>query len=221
MRAILLGGLLCAAASGQVCGANDLSGGYGFQLAGTTTISGTPTPMAAIGRLVFETEGRISGTSSVNFNRLFHGNPVTGTYNFQANWAIAFELQDDSGAWQHFRGELTPGGARGEFHQTDLGTGGHGVLRKLPDSCSAATLNGKYSVRLDSQRTVTVADGNGKLSWSSGDVSNSGSYEVDSDCFVQLNFGGSWRGILVDAGKTLLAVQTDPGKVAVPTFTAQ
>ena len=101
---ILLGGLLCAAASGQVCGANDLSGGYGFQLAGTTTISGAPTPMAAIGRLAFETEGRISGTSSVNFNGLFLGNPVTGTYTFQTNCAIAFELQDDSGAWQHFQG---------------------------------------------------------------------------------------------------------------------
>jgi hypothetical protein len=221
MRELLLAVFFCAVAPGQVCGGNDLSGGYGFQLSGTTTISGTPTPMAAIGRLVFETGGHISGTSSVNFNGLFLGNPVTGIYTSGTRCAFTFDLQDDSGGWQHFRGTLIPGGQRAEFHQTDLGTGGRGVLQKLPETCSASLFQGRYAVRLASQKTVTNADGNGNLSWSGDDGANTGSYEVDSDCFVKMNFGVPLRGILVDGGKTVLAVQTDPARVATATFTAQ
>ena len=134
--------------------------------------------------------------------------------------SLTFELQDDSGAWQHFRGAVQPGGARASFHQTDPGTGGRGVLQKLPDACSAASFRGKFAVTIGSQKTVTVADGNGNLS-STGEATNSGTYTVDSDCFVQLNFGVQLRGVLVNGGKTVLAVQTDPGKVSTATFTAQ
>ncbi len=221
MRVILWTALLSATASAQVCGGNDLSGGYGFQLSGSTSIAGLPKPMAAIGRLLFETGGHVSGYSSVNFDGLFLGNPVTGNYTFQTDCSVTFDLQDDSGAWQHFRGAMRPGGARAEFHQTDPGAGGRGVLEKLPDACSAASLQGKFSVTIGARKTVTAADGNGGLSWSSDDAANSGTYRVDADCFVQLNFGVQLRGILVNGGKTVLAVQTDPGKVAVATFTAQ
>jgi len=176
--------------------------------------------MAAIGRVVLESGGHINGTSSVNFGGLFLGNPVTGNYTFQTDCSLTFELQDDSGAWQHFRGTLEPGGARGSFHQTDPGTGGRGVLQKLPDACTAASLHGKFAVTIGSQKTVTVADGNGNLS-STGETTNSGTYTVDSDCFMQLNFGVQLRGILVNGGRTVLAVQTDPGKVSIATFTAQ
>jgi hypothetical protein len=220
MRALLLALFLSAAASAQVCGGNDLSGAYGFQLSGTTSIAGLPKPMAAIGRVVFEAGGHIVGTSTVNFGGLFLGNPVTGIYTFQTDCNLTFELQDDSGAWQHFRGVVQPGGGRASFHQTDPGTGGRGVLEKLPDACSAAAFRGRFAVTIGSQKTVTVADGNGNLS-STGEATNSGSYSVDSDCFVQLNFGVQLRGVLVNGGKTVLAVQTDPGKVSTATFTAQ
>ena len=177
--------------------------------------------MAVIGRVVFEAGGHINGYSSVNFGGLFLGNPVTGNYAFNTDCSLTFELQDDSGAWQHFRGTLQSGGARATFHQTDPGTGGRGILQKLPDACSAATFRGTFTVTLGSQKTTTVADGNGNLSWTSGDATNTGTYTVDSDCFVQLNFGMQLRGVLVNGGKTVLAVQTDPGKVSTATFTAQ
>ena len=221
MRGLLLAVFLSASASGQVCGANDLTGSYGFQLSGSNTISGASKPSAAIGRLNFESNGVISGTASVNFNGLFLGNPVTGKYTFTTACAIAFELQDTSGGWQHFQGTLRTGGARGEFHQTDEGTGGHGVLRKLADACGPETLHGEYAVMLGSRKTVTNADGNGGLSWTSDGATNSGTYTVDSDCFVEVNFGLKLRGVLVDDGRTVLAVQTDPGKVSTATFTAQ
>src|SRR5438270_3669625 len=220
MRALLLAALLSAAASAQVCGGNDLSGAYGFQLSGSTSIAGLPKPMAAIGRVIFESGGHINGTSSVNFGGLFLGNPVTGNYTFQTDCSLTFELQDDSGAWQHFRGTLEPGGARGSFHQTDPGTGGRGVFQKLSDACTAGSFRGRFAVTIGSHKTVTVADGNGNLS-STGETTNSGTYTVDSDCFVQLNFGVQLRGVLVNGGKTVLAVQTDPGKVSIATFTAQ
>jgi hypothetical protein len=221
MRALILAALLSAAASAQVCGGNDLSGGYGFQLSGSTTIAGLPKPMAAIGRVVFEAGGQISGYSSVNFGGLFLGNPVTGNYTFKTDCSMTFDLRDDSGGWQHFQGAVTTGGGRASFHQTDPGTGGRGVLQRLPDSCGVASFRGKFAVTIGSHRTVTIADGAGNLSSNSDDGTNSGTYTVDSDCFMQLNFGVQLRGILVNGGRTVLAVQTDPGKIAVATFTAQ
>lgn len=221
MRAIL--SLLVAAlpAWSQVCGNFDLAGAYGFQLSGTSTISGAPKPIAAIGRLVFETGGRVSGTSSVNFGGLFLGNPVTGAYAQSADCSVTFDLQDDSGAWQHFRGTLTPGGERARFQQTDEGAGARGVLAKLPASCGADSVNGNYAVTIDGRRTTTSADGRGNLSWKSGESVNSGTYSVDSDCFAEIQFGIKLRGVVVDGGKTVLAVETDPLKVATATFTAQ
>jgi hypothetical protein len=212
--------LFCVPAFSQVCGNFDLSGAYGFQLSGTTTIAGNPKPMAAIGRLEFQRDGHITGTSSVNFGGLFLGNPVTGTYSAAADCSMSFDLQDDSGGWQHFRGTLAPGGAHGEFHQTDPGTGGRGAISRMAATCGAASLTGKYSVVVDGHRSVTTADGRGSFS-ATGGSSNSGTYEVASDCFVELNFGVRLRGVVVNEGRAVFAVQTDPGKVATATFTAQ
>jgi hypothetical protein len=221
MRGVCLAAIFAASAFGQFCGVNDLYGAYGFQLSGTNTISGTPKASAAIGRIVFENDRKISGTASVNFNGLFLGNPVTGKYSFNTDCSFEFELQDDSGGWQHFTGTLESGGARGVYHQTDEGTGGRGTLRKLAETCNATSFRGKYAVTRESQKTVTTADGAGGLSWNSDSGANSGTYTVDSDCFIELNFGGKLRGVLVDGGRSVMAVQTDPGKVATVTFTAQ
>src|SRR6476646_961820 len=156
MRGLFWAALLPVTAWGQVCGGNDLSGGYGLQLSGSSTIAGLAKPIAVIARLVFDSDGHINGYSSVNFGGLFLGNPVTGNYTFYTNCSLTFELQDDSGAWQHFTGTLQPGGARGGFHQTDPGTGGRGVLERLPDTCSAASFRGRYAVTLGSHKTVTM-----------------------------------------------------------------
>src|SRR6476469_4311370 len=54
-----------AAYAADICGRNDLYGPYGFQYAGTTTISGAETPVAGIGRIEFGDDGAVSGISSV------------------------------------------------------------------------------------------------------------------------------------------------------------
>src|ERR1043166_2141538 len=100
LRVLVLAALLVGAAWAEACGRDDLFGAYGFRLAGTTTISGEPRPLAVIGRVVFEADRHVSGTSSVNFNGLFLGNPVTGNYDFRTDCSLTFEFQDDSGGWQ-------------------------------------------------------------------------------------------------------------------------
>src|SRR5215472_8701890 len=162
--------VLTAPLYAQVCGLTDLSGTYGFHFSGHATISGTPAPLAAIGRLAFDNSGKIAGTSSVNFNGLFLGNPVTGIYELKQDCTVSWSLRDDSGAWQHFQGTLQPGGSWGSFHQTDPGAAARG------NSTPA-------------QSTVTAADGNGNFTWSSEAAHNSGAYQVDADCFVELDFG--------------------------------
>ena len=85
----------------------DILGAYGFQLSGSSTISGRPSPVGGVGRLVFEDARRtVSGYSSVNFNGFFLGNPVTGSYEFQTDCTLTWTMQDDSGAFQHFKGTV-------------------------------------------------------------------------------------------------------------------
>jgi hypothetical protein len=136
------------------------------------------TPIAAIGRLTFDADGKINGASSINFNGLFLRNPVRGTYELQSDCTLTWSLQDDSGGWQHFAGTLQPGGRWASFHQADSGTAGRGVLMRSANGCTAATMHGRYRFAMrgvstplggappgerSEQETVTVADGNGNL----------------------------------------------------------
>jgi len=230
------------AVGADICAPTDIHGSYGLQLAGTTTISGTETPIAAVGRLVFDGKDSVSGVSSVNFNGLFLGNPITGSYQIQTDCTITLNLQDTSGAFQHFSGKAAPGGNRVEIHQTDPGTGEPGLMVRSADSCSTAGFRGQYNFTITGKTTplasegakgsgsakaLVVADGNGNLAVTHGNSKTTGTYTVDSDCFVQLDFGLGdgdsttmlkLRGMLVNSGKELLAVETDPEQVAAVRF---
>src|SRR5262245_16167161 len=97
--------LVVSGYAADVCNPRDLYGSYGFQLAGTTAIGGPEKPIAAIGRLVLGEGGKIGGVSSVNFNGLFLGNPVTGQYEAKDDCTVTWSLQDSSGAFQNFSGK--------------------------------------------------------------------------------------------------------------------
>ncbi len=215
----------------DVCAPADIQGAYGFQLSGISAIAGKPAPVGSVGRLVFQAGGKIEGTSSVNFNGLFLGNPVTGTYQAQTDCTITWKLQDDSGGWQDFAGKATPGGARIEFHQADPGAGASGTMVKLSPVCADAAFSGTYAMTFsgvptplarglqqsaDTSNTRVQADGAGQLMLVWSDTQTAGTYKVDDDCFVRLEFalpGGApvqLRGILVDSGNLVLAVHTDP-----------
>jgi hypothetical protein len=231
---------VCAA---DVCDPAKLAGAYGFELSGRTTISGDSKPVVSVGRLVFDGKGGLSGYSSVNFAGYFLGNPVTGGYEAHTDCTISWSLQDDSGAFQHFSGKLTADNSAAEFHQTDPGGAQDGVLEKVAAKCSSAGLAPLYSFGIsgsttpmnpgDVARQVSAvgsmepdAAGNLKIAVPKA-VPTAGTIAVDADCFAQITMtlpSGdtiSLRGILVNNGKQILAMETDPGTTVTAKFTAK
>ena len=245
------------------CTERDLEGPYGILLSGVTTISGAEKPIASLARIEFDGHGSVSGSSSVNFDGLLLGNPVTGSYKVGPDCTVTLNLQDDSGAFQHFSGRIVlgatlPGGSlrgatRVAFRQIDPGTGERGVMAKTTGACTAETFRGRYSFtlsgaytplaeggasgRISAQGTIT-SDGAGKFSVNRTIERNGGSitmtaagtFDVDSDCIINLNFtlpsedgeAGipmKLRGILVNDGKEIFAIQTTPGETLSVQFT--
>lgn len=243
--------LSVAGQAADVCGRVDLYGPYGFQFAGTTTISGAEIPVAGIGRIEFGDDGVLSGTSSVNFNGLYLGNPVTGTYEFGTDCRMTMSLQDDSGAFQRFSGTVTPGGKKVAFHQTDPGIVERGVMLRTAASCTSTDFRPGYAFTMSGVYTPLAADGaTGTISGtgtinapSSGgltvarklrnsEVSASGTFIVESGCFVNFEFtlpegdgqpaiSMKLRGILVNEGKEIQAISSDPGQTLSVRFTAR
>jgi hypothetical protein len=202
-----------------------------------------------VGRLVFDPPdpvsgaGALSGYSSVNFAGYFLGNPITGTYEAHTDCTISWALQDDSGAFQHFSGRLTPDNSAAEFHQSDPGGAQNGILEKVAARCSTAGLASLYSFgisgsttpmnpgdvtrRISTQGSVEPdAAGNLKIAIPNA-TPTTGTITVDSDCFAQLAMtlpsGDSigLRGIVVSSGKQILAIETDPGTTVAAKFTAK
>src|SRR4051794_25887581 len=112
----------------DACNPANFPGVYGMLLSGTTTISGESKPVVSIARLVFESFGKVSGTSSVNFGGLFLGNPVTGEYTANTDCTVSWKLQDDSGNFQNFAGKLSLDGKHVQFNQTDQGAPQRGSM---------------------------------------------------------------------------------------------
>ncbi|MBV9746321.1 MAG: hypothetical protein JO099_21405 [Acidobacteriia bacterium] len=231
-----------------VCNPAAFQGAYGFQLSGTTTISGAPQPAAAVGRLVLDGSGGISGVSSVKFTGLLLGNPVTGMYEAKADCSVSWSLQDDSGNSQHFEGTMTQDGARITFHQSDAGGARDGVMQRLPTSCSAGDFRGRYSLSVSgssidvdtnkitgtlSQSGQIEADGQGNVSFiasPSSAAQHAGTFEIGDDCFVQLalqlstgNDTVQWkfRAVVVNGGRELIGIESDPGTVATLRLTSK
>jgi hypothetical protein len=216
-----------AALAGDVCNPVDLLGPYAFQLSGSTNISGKPQATAALGRIVFDGRGALSGTASATFSGLLLGNPVTGSYESKPDCSVTWKLQDDSGAFQNFSGTVSPDGIRVRFHQTDPGGAQSGIMEKTSDTCSGTDLRKKYKFSVSGSTTPMQAgevarkvDADGMI-----DVAQDGSFQVDSDCSVRfvLAVGDApmtMRGFLVNGGKEILAFQTDPGAMVAARFTA-
>ena len=222
---VLLPGI--AAHAADVCDPAKLAGPYAFQLSGPTTISGTPKPTASLGRIVFDGSSGVSGTASATFSGLLLGNPVTGTYEAKSDCSVTWKLQDDSGAFQNFSGTLSIDETRVLFRQTDPGGPQHGIMQKIPDTCSVADLQKKYKFTVfgsttpmqpgEVPQTVSVEG--------TVDVAENGSFQVDTDCSVQFVLTlppepspMNMRGFLVNGGKEILAFQTDPGAMVAARF---
>jgi hypothetical protein len=248
MKWFLLFAVVWQAHAQSVCDPKKFQGAYGAQLSGDTTISGTPTPVAAIGRLDFDGLGSVTGYMSVNFTGYLLGNPVTGKYDAHSDCSINWSLQDDSGAYQHFSGTMTGDLLRVQFRQTDKGGADHGVMIRTPKACSAGTLLKRYTFTISGSTTPMLpgetahnvsstgaidvtGTGNLTLTADGPHAATAGTVAVDSDCIVNmqlaLSVGDSdatvpmkLRGVLMDDGKEIRAIQTDPGTTVIAKFTS-
>src|SRR5579863_3306249 len=231
---------LCA----DVCDPRDFHGSYGFQLSGDTRISSDAKtkPTASIGSVAFDGTGGLSGYSSAHFAGFLQGNPTTGKYEAHTDCSITWSLQDDSGNFQHFSGNMTPDFVRIEFHQTDQGGPQKGIMVRTPAVCNAAALQPEYHLsisgsftpmedgqeahRVSASGTAAVREG-GKLwfDFAANQPSVEGKVEVDSDCVVRVEIGGTspmkLRGFLVNDGKEILTIETDPGATVTANFKVQ
>jgi hypothetical protein len=228
--------LLSAAVVGQaadVCNVVNLLGPYAFQISGMTDVSGTPQPTVGLGKVVldgsggFPGTGNLSGTSSVMLSGFLLGNPVTGSYVANPDCGITWQLQDDSGAYQHFAGKLSPDLMRAPFRQTDKG-GASGILEKIPDSCNSSDLQKKYSFTVSGVMRVMQPGGASSNVNAHGtlDTTREGNFQVDGDCTVHwvLHLTPdspvmNMRGFLVNKGREILGFQTDPGAMVAARLT--
>ncbi len=229
-------------AQAAVCDPAAFQGAYGFLLSGNTTISGSPQPAAAVGRIALDGSGGLSGVSSVKFTGLLLGNPVTGMYQAKSDCSVSWTLQDDSGNFQHFQGIMTPDGKRVTFHQSDPGGAPNGIMLETTGNCTDANFHGRYSlsvsgdaIDVDTNRITgpisrsgfIEADGQGNLSYASGaslPLAPAGTYEIEDDCTAQLSLelpsgdgnttNWNFRAVVVNDGRELIGIPSDPGPVA-------
>ena len=242
-QVVLLAGFSLLACAADVCNPRDFHGTYGFQLSGEAKITPDAKPAASIGRLVFDGSGGVSGYSSTHFAGYLQGNPTTGNYEAHTDCSIAWSLQDDSGAYQHFGGKMTPDFKRVQFRQTDPGGPEDGLMLRTPDTCSAATLQRRYRFSITGSYTPmepgqeahkisasgtaqTTDDGRLSLAFSGEPEPAEGSFKVESDCTVTMEIHAppgliNLRGTLVDEGKEILSIQTDAGATVTGHFTAR
>jgi hypothetical protein len=237
---LLLAAIAVPFTHAAICDPNALQGAYGFSLTGTTTIGGPARPVAVVGRLVLDGFGNVSGISSAAFSGLTFGNPVRGTYEAHWDCSVMWNLQDDSGNFQHFTGTITANGEHVIFRQTDPGGAEGGIMLRTMDGCSESSLAGKFNLTIsgailevdtavESGRVsftgLLIADGAGGLSFATRPnlpTLAAGTYDVHDDCFgeltLQLRVGSKmeamhFRAIVVEKGHEVLGIQTDPGTV--------
>ncbi len=241
---LALGLPLCA----DVCDPKNIQGPYGVQLSGDTNISGDSKPVTNIGRIVLAEDGTISGYSTVMFAGFLLGNPVTGTYETHWDCTIAWSLQDDSGAFQHFSGVATSDGKRVHFSQTDPGGAQGGTMVKTSAACKTSDLRKAYSFTLSGTTIPMLPGGTSSAVAAKGliQADDKGSFRlapagaadptdvtitVDAECNVEIGLTlpatgegtaipTNLRGVLIDEGKEILAIETDPGAMVWATFTA-
>ena len=246
----LISGLGVTAPAEELCNPRELQGTYGFLLTGETNIAG-PKPAVALGLLVFDGNDGVSGTSSVKYAGLLLGNPVRGTYTAGDHCEVAWALQDDSGAYQHFSGVATPDEGRISFRQTDPGGAPQGVLVRVPaQGCTMQDLQPKYAFSLSGTMIPMTQEGPTSPVSAKGVMAEYSNHifaltldgdrvpdsevdlSIESDCTMDLKVvlpveGDAtakpmeFHGILVNGGKEILAIQSDPGAVVSARFTAK
>ena len=196
-----------------------------------------------MGRLVFTDDGAVSGYSSVNFAGFFLGNPISGNYEIQEDCSLSWNLQDGSGAQQHFQGVATPDAKKVQFRQTDPGGPARGIMAKTAEDCTTDDFRNRYKLTIGGStfameqpakaervfvEGVLETDESGDFTLippAGSNTTGSGSFVMEDGCFVHLELALStngvnqptmtFRGILVDSGSQIFGIETDPGAAVI------
>jgi hypothetical protein len=105
-------------------------------------------------------------------------------------------------------------------------------MRKSPDSCTAADLQPRYTYTVSGDVIPMQADGPSRSVSAKGILltAENASLQVDADCTVRFDLllrapegdlsTMKMRGYLVNGGKEILAIQTDPGAMVSGRFSS-
>lgn len=224
-----------------------LQGVYGYQISGVATGDAGSVPVLGYGRLVLDGAGTISAANMVvAVNGSSEEASGTGSYSVSTDCSVTFKLKDaETGATSNFAGVVVNAGNSALFAQTDDGAAISGTLQRTRRTCYGGEMNGTFGFRFAGSGAtpfqvvgVAAPRPGGILDvteWvfakgKTNKFTTTGSYKVNSDCTASVKIdsaksakakadGLSFKGILVNHGKSLISIQTD--KALAGEFSAQ
>ena len=233
-----------SAVAAAACSNSSISGVYGFSTSGT---DGDGLSQAVVGQFTAtpgSPSGSLSGTETVSTNGTIGAVSFSGTYQVSGNCTgqVTVKVSGSKNA-AHLRLVIVSGGAEIDFVNTDPGQTGLGyALAQGNVICTDLGVKANYgfqdtglvvgsgAIALTGRLTF---DGNGAAKGSESgtqagvavtNVPLSGSYSINSDCTgsaIVTPQGGvatNFNFVVVNGGKTLLAIDTDATTVITGTL---
>jgi hypothetical protein len=236
------GSALWAQAEGllSTCSNATVKGNFGFITGG---LDGSGTPIMSVGQNNLNGAGKSTGTFTQSKDGTISTFSFTGTYTVKANCTGSGTLSG-GGKTITFGLVIDSAGTHVEVAGTDPGhvSGGEALAQGTP-ICTTAGVKGTYGFHGGGTLVGTGAlafagqyalDGTGKLTGTetistAGTITTqaiSGTYSLASTCKGKISYtlGGkpsTWSTVVVNGGKTILAIETDSGSVATSRITQQ
>ncbi|MFO1372741.1 MAG: hypothetical protein U1F42_10235 [Candidatus Competibacteraceae bacterium] len=226
------------------CTNASLRGTYGFVARGTILV-GSPLPpalqgpFASGGTSVFDGQGHFTLTSMSSFNGVIQPVAVKGIY--QVNSDCSYTSQAENGVT--FRAMIVDEGRELLILQTTSAVVIAGIASRQPSRCDRKTLQGTYgfiaegaagpptlppaltgplagvgTVVLEQEGTFVLTatrSANGVID--PEPLALTGTYTLDSNCTFSMAFdvGFTFKAMIVNSGKEILFVETDPGTALI------
>jgi hypothetical protein len=195
------------------CTTSVLTGNFGMQLSGTSTLTasasvagvpvpasvkpgGAPVPVAGIAWLYMDGSGYLSGYAAANLAGAWLQGSIMGSYSVNTDCTATFMLTDSTGAVANFSGVVVAQGTSAFVTQTDAGAAVSGRLRPIRGFCQTADLVGTFGIQYsgtDSSAAafnstgVVTLDGQGDLTATESRFSGTAYSQVASTGTITVN----------------------------------
>ena len=224
----------------STCSNATVKGNFGYITGG---LDGSGSPTASLGQINLNGAGKSTGTFTQSKDGTISTFSFTGTYTVNANCTGSGTLSG-GGKTATFGLVIDSAGTHIEVAGTDPGhVSGGEALAQGTATCTTAGVKGTYGFHGSGTLVGTGAlafaglyalDGTGKLTGTetistAGTITTqaiSGTYSVASTCRGKLSYtlGGkasTWSTVIVNGGKSILAIETTSGSVATSKITQQ